>query len=270
MVRQQYDSRALAVARRIHRRENPLATILFGSRARGDYSEDSSDIDIMLVLHQEPDLEYRDLAREWVEEAACAEYGKAVPVQLVWLSKQQFDEKQKYINHIATKAVSEGKIIVREPGEFGRQYYDEEETSYDYDWTDYDNRRLHAVSHLEGFRAMASTQFPPPVDKDLLVGQQAQGALEDALKAIIAAHRGTYREIHNIGLLLGSVRRIDPELAAFRLSISPDIYSEYAGQDEYRRERGQPLLTDQDDYLRKTERDINVLIERAVQLAPER
>ena len=116
MVRQQYDSWALAVARRIHRRENPLATILFGSRARGDYREDSSDIDIMLVLHQEPDLEYRDLTREWVEEAACAEYGKAVPVQLVWLSKKQFDEKQKYINHIATRAVSEGKIIVRNPG----------------------------------------------------------------------------------------------------------------------------------------------------------
>ena len=270
MAQNKCDPRAFAVAKRVHRRENPLATILFGSRARGDYEENYSDIDIMLVLHQEPDLEYRERAGEWAEEAAHAEYGKNVPVQLVWLSKGQFEEKQRFINHVATRARVEGAVIVRDPKEFGRQYSDEEETTYEYDWTDYDNRRLHAISHLEGFRAMVSAEFFPPADKDLLVGQQAQGALEHALKAIIAAHRGTYRESHNIGLLLGAVRRIDPEMAEFRLGISPDIYSEYAGQDEYKRERQQPRLTEQEDYFERTERDISALIGRVVQLEPDR
>ena len=270
MSQRKCDQRAFAVARRVHQRENPLATILFGSRARGDYEDNNSDIDIMLVLHQEPDMEYREMAGEWAKEAAYAEYGKAVPVQLVWLSKGQFEEKQRFINHVATRARLEGEAIVRDPREFGWQYGDEDETSYEYDWTDYDNRRLHAISHLEGFRTMVAAEFSPPTDKDLLVGQQAQGSLEHALKAIIAAHRGTYREIHNIGILLGSVRRIDPELAEFRLSISPDIYSEYAGQDEYKKERQQPRLTDQEDFFERTVRDVDTLMSRVNQLAPDR
>ena len=269
MPQHEYDQRALAVARKVHRRENPLATILFGSRARGDFRERDSDIDIMLVCHNRPDLEYRELAGEWAEEVAHTEYGNPVPVQLVWMSKEQFEDNQRYGNHVATRARREGRMIVREPGAFYR-HWDNEETTYEYDWTDYDNRYLHAVSHLAGFRSMAAAEFPPPTDKDLLVGHQAQAALEHAMKAIIAAHRGTYREIHNIGRLLGSVRRIDPALSNFSLSISPDIYSEYAGQDEYKQEREQPKLTDQHDYFARTERDIVTLVERAAQLAPER
>ena len=68
--------------------------------------------------------------------------------------------------------------------------------------------------------------------------------------------------------LLGAVRRIDPYMNNFRLSIPPDIYSEYAGDNEYEREGTQPLLTAQDDYRERTVNDIRALIERAHELGP--
>ena len=45
--------RAIAVAKAVLERENPDFAILFGSRARGDWTEDS-DIDLMLVTSRVP------------------------------------------------------------------------------------------------------------------------------------------------------------------------------------------------------------------------
>ena len=49
-----YDARALRVARLVQERAQPEFAILFGSRARGDHDELTSDIDVMLVLAAEP------------------------------------------------------------------------------------------------------------------------------------------------------------------------------------------------------------------------
>ena len=101
-----------------------------------------------------------------------------------------------------------------------------------------------------------------------MLGEQAQAALEHAMKAIVAGHGGTYRSTHNLGVLLGSVRRIDPELRSFTLSIPPDIYSAYAGDEGYSAERQQPRLTEVDDYMERTVNDVEFLMERARQLGP--
>ncbi len=50
----QHDPRALQIARSLHREVRPAITILFGSRARGDYVDGRSDIDIMLVQETLP------------------------------------------------------------------------------------------------------------------------------------------------------------------------------------------------------------------------
>ena len=51
----QPDRRAVQIAQEIHQDRAPLATILFGSRARGDHNEDRSDIDILIVEDNPPD-----------------------------------------------------------------------------------------------------------------------------------------------------------------------------------------------------------------------
>ena len=50
------DPLAVIVAEALHRRDRPLAAILFGSRARGDHREDISDLDILLVTQEEADF----------------------------------------------------------------------------------------------------------------------------------------------------------------------------------------------------------------------
>ena len=53
-----------------------------------------------------------------------------------------------------------------------------------------------------------------------------------------------------------------------RLSIPPDIHTEYEGGDEYADVRIQPLLTEQEDYRERTVTDVTALIERTRQLGP--
>ena len=252
------DLRALRLAQAVHHRERPQATILFGSRARGDYDERHSDIDIMIVQPLEPDSDYKIAVLEWADAAARAAYGRPIPVQLVWLAQEKFQEGQRYINHVTTRALLEGVVMSENPEAFQSRYADDEERSeYEYDWTDYENRLYHAEQHVIAFQDMIDLGRT-----DLLIGQQAQSALEHAMKAVIAGRGGTYPSTHNLAHLLGTVRRIDTELREFSLNIAPDIYSDYAGEQEYV-DRTQPLLTDQPDYRARTVVDAQRLIERA-------
>ena len=61
------DPRALEVARSLHRTEQPEVTVLFGSRARGDY-DGHSDIDIMLVQENPPSKEQESRTRNQAED----------------------------------------------------------------------------------------------------------------------------------------------------------------------------------------------------------
>ena len=261
------DPRALSVAQAVHERERPLATILFGSRARGDYEERRSDIDIMLVRVEEPDGEYKGSVEEWAEGVVRATYGRRVPVQLVWLSEERFSKGKRYINHVATQALFDGVIMTQNPEEYHNRDAEDEETEYEYDWSNYDNRILHAELHLSAFEQMIDSG-----NHDLLIGQQAQGALEHGMKALLEAHSVRYRRTHDIGHLLGHIRHIDPELHEFRLGIPPDIYSAYAGEQEYEdvAVRTQPLLTNQLDYRARTVADAQRIIDRAREVRRQR
>ena len=251
------DPRALSVARAVHQRERPQATILFGSRARGDYEERRSDIDIMLVQPEVPDGEYKGSVEEWAEGVVRATYGRRVPVQLVWMSEERFRDGQRYINHVATQALFDGVIMTQDPEEYHNRDADDEETEYEYDWTPYDERMRHAEAHLLAFEQMVDLD-----NIDLLVGQQAQNALEHTMKALLEAHSARYQRTHNIGDLLGRVRDVDPELRQFQFSIPPDIYTQYAGDQVYS-PPSQPLLSEQPDYRARTIADAQRIINRA-------
>ncbi len=247
------DPRALGVAQAVHRREQPDATILFGSRARGDYDDRRSDIDIMLVSLGVPDGRYKEAVAEWAEEVAQTAYGRRVPVQITWFAQADFQEKKRYVNHVTTQALLDGVLMTNHPEDYESRYADDtDETEYEYQWTDYDNRLRHAEAHL---RVLAT--LDDAGEEDMILGQQAQAALEHGMKAVIAAHGGTYPSSHNLAHLLGTLRRIDAELRDFALSIAPDIYSEYADT------RTHPPLTEQPNYRERTTTDAQRLIDRA-------
>ena len=257
------DQRALSVARAVHQRERPQATILFGSRARGDHDEYNSDIDIMLLRDAAPDGEYKGSVEEWAEGMAESIYGHPVPVQLVWRTLDEFRRQRRYVNSLETNARRDGVFMSQDPNQLDASCYEDAETEYEYNWTAYDERLRHAEAHLYMFELGAANDAA-----DLAIGQQAQNTLEHAMEALLEAHRVSYRRTHNIGHLLGLITHTDPQLREFAISIAPDIYTKYAGEQAY--ELSEPFLTDQPDYRERTVADAQRIINRAREVRQSR
>ena len=258
------DPRAAAVTARLRAAVDADCVILFGSRARGDWTE-QSDIDLLLLQADEPTAAEQELAAKISDAAAQESYRRPVPVQLVWRTREDFRHNRRYSNSVETNAVREGIVMPRDPNQYSTADYEDDATEYEYDWGEYEDRMQHAEAHLETFRVIAELGH-----NDVVIGQQGQNALEHGLKALLAAHGASYRNTHNIGELLGNARHYDPELRDFRLSILPDIYTEYAGGQGYQRIRRQPPLTSQPDYAAKTVADAEVIISRAQAVRAQR
>ena len=259
------DPKALQVTRAVQLAEQPELTILFGSRARGDHREPSSDIDIMLIQDQLPEDNYQKRATHRAETTAKEVYGRDVLVQLVWRTTEEFRHNRRYINSVETRAAREGTIMPRDPENYSRYDYEDEKSESEVSWTMYEERLRHAEGHLNLFNiACEHSAF------DLGIGQQAQNALEHAMKAFLEAiPEASYRNTHDIGELLGNIRHFDNELQDFRLSIQADVYSEYEGDRQYR-PRTEPNLTDFPDFQERTVRDVEFIINRARQVRASR
>ena len=246
------DPRALQVARAVRLNQQPDLTILFGSRARGDHHEPSSDIDIMLVQEMKPTDQQARLASKKAEDVVEKVYGQYVTVQLVWRTREEFRHNRRYSNSVETNAAREGTIMPRNPENYSHYDYEDEETEYEVDWTTYDQSLRHAEIHLAGFINNCEQGLD-----DLLIGQQAQNTLEHAMKALLAAHGAP--KTHNIGELLGNIRYRDVEMSDFRLSVPPDVYTAYEGDQEYR-PRTQPPITEFPDYREMTVHDTEFIL----------
>ena len=253
----QVDHRALPVAGAAFDASQAELVILFGSRARGDYREKSSDVDVMLVQEREPDASRKKAVADVVAAAAMRAYGRPVPVELVWRTLDEFRFNRRYVNSVETNAARDGIVMPRDPDNYCARDYEDEHTEYVYDWSNYDERLRHAETHLDEFIFLVEHNR-----SDLAIGQHAQNALEHGMKALLAAAGGQYANTHDIGVLLGNVRHFDSGLRDFRLAIPPDVYTEYEGQAEYRSRR-QPQLTQFADFAEKTVEDITRIIDRA-------
>ncbi len=252
-----HDPKALHIAKSVQQREQPELVILFGSRARGDYEELQSDIDVMLVHATEPDDAVQKAAKHAANKVAWETYGREVPVELVWRTTEEFRHNRRYVNSVETHAVKDGIIMPRDPNQYGSSQYEDEDTEYSYDWESYEILIERAEAHLSAFQSLASNDQP-----DFPIGQQAHFALECGLKALLEARQIPYSYNHSMADLLGTLRHFHPKMRDFRLSIPPDIYTAYAGRLGYRARR-QPRLTDQPDYLEKTVADAQFLIDMA-------
>ena len=257
MTRANADPRAVAVAEAVHQRERPQATILFGSRARGDYSEKHSDIDLLLVCENYPDTDSRIDAEEFARATVNAIYRRPVPFQLEYVCRQSFDDDRPYFNSVGTQAMLTGVVMSDSPEEFTSEYDSQPDGSpRRYNWPEYDGHMAAAGDYLASFITLSEVN---PVD--LGAGQMAQQALERAMKAAIIAHGATpQRDTHNIGALLGTLRRLDPELSGYHFSVGPDIYNQYAGGERYRIGSHHPRLTEVSGYYEDTVQDVQFLL----------
>ena len=255
-----HDRNALLVGRQVLSTTGARDVILFGSRARGDYRDDS-DIDLLVIL---PGLmkfdpksngirgQFERTAHTWAESL----YEAPVMVQLVWYSGEEFDRFRRSLNHVTAIASREGISMNGSPA--SDQYPDEGD--YAEEWNVTLDRCYHARAHLQVLRDVVQLGHP-----DLVVGQQAQQTLEHAIKGLISAVGRGYRHIHDLVELEGDLKRADRQFG-YSLQSPLELLSLYAGGDIYRHGREENPLGDSNTLLRQVEGDVQHLFQRIAEL----
>lgn len=256
------DPRALQVAKKLHEAEQSEITVLFGSRARGDYVEGRSDIDVLLIRDSVPDLKQKELINQEAQKLTRSLYGQTVPVQTVWYTSEEFDQMRRTVNHVIARALQDGVIMLRDPEDYNNRY-GQDEPDHSQEWTVTGERLRHAEEHLDVFNLLINSGRALMDD---MIGQQAHQALEHAMKALISARGWQYKTTHNLNELVGDVRRADPEFC-FRLTIDGQIYNQYVGREEYWPTK--TLLSSIPNYEEATRADIQRLLERVREVQSE-
>ena len=187
------DTRACAVARAVFDAVHPDAVILFGSRARGDFTPDS-DIDLLVVTgdRRVDPREYR-LTSAAARRKAAEVYGDGVNVDLVHMTGSDFDYYRRARNHVAGQAARDGLDMNGE-----KVSYDNPEPT---NWPDIRQRIANAERELRVLNALVAGDLDHEA-----IGFHAQQALENALKGWISALDSDYGNTHNLAKLADIVR----------------------------------------------------------------
>ena len=189
------DPKACAVARAVGEVVHPARVILFGSRARGDFSPDS-DIDLLIITGSDPvDQQTHQrtsaVAYRKVEEL----YGDSISVDLVRMSEGAFHDGRRARNHVAGQAARDGFDANGD-----KVTYDNPQPT---NWPDIRQRMANAERYLSDLGVLTEN----PRSSQELIGFTAQQALENALKGWISALDADYRNTHDLTKLIAIVRQ---------------------------------------------------------------
>ena len=245
-----YDTRALAVGRAVLRETGAEDVILFGSRARGDYREDS-DIDLLLIHSSPKDYELRAKVKDNAKAAAATLYGSPVGVDLIWFSPEEFDRMRRSHNHVTAVATEEGISMEGESASI-------RDGDRSNEWMITSQRCRHAKAHLRSMRTLIEAQ-----GIDIIVGQHAQQALEHAMKALISASGRRYRRLHDLLAIERDMRQADHGFTQALESPLQQL-NEYGGSERYY-EPEEPL-GDHNELYRHVENDVTRIFRRVAEL----
>ena len=210
------DPRALRVARAVQQATGIAQVFLFGSRARGDYAPES-DTDLLLVHAEDPavrataQLTAAQTIQKWYEGPGSAD------IRLV--SPALFASVQFGRNHIAAQVAKEGVTPA------GQRYHPPRAAAPPQDPLRLEamERAFHAgwkLETLESFMWVGAVDwYSAPERFDMAVGDAAQGALELALKALLAALGDDYGTYLHLDRLVRHVRQVLPEVAGLESSL---------------------------------------------------
>ena len=189
------DPRACAVARAVGEAVHPAKVILFGSRARGDFTP-NSDIDLLIITDSDPVSQQTyqrtsAAAHRKVEEL----YGGSIDVDLVRMSEGAFHYGRRARNHVAGQAVRDGFDANGD-----KVTYDNPEPT---NLPDIRQRIANAERYLSDLEILIEN----PRSSQETIGFHAQQALENALKGWISALDAEYRNTHDLTKLTAIVRQ---------------------------------------------------------------
>ena len=268
------DPQAVSVTRQVHQLAHPLATILFGSRARGNHREDSSDIDILLVGEAPGTLQQESRMQREAQEISDAIYGRTVPTQVLWITREKFKQEEMFLNSVSTRAMLEGVVFSDHPEDFRSRYDGEDPPPPRYEWDTYQINLREAGRELtliwaclelsqgrEPSRKLPATfrsLMLVPMDKEELednVRVRPASALEYALKAAVAATGEVARGRAGIPELDRMLRQVAP-LADSRTEIPLEACLE----------RELPRGMNHQAFVEAVDRDVNKLRRLAMRL----
>ncbi len=232
------DARALHIAKALRDATDVECVILFGSRARGDWT-DRSDIDLMIIQPDTSELLPRmGEIQQTAEELASLAYPDRVGIDLVYLSRAEYERKSLHtLNHVARFARRDGIPAPRNPEGFIK----DAGSRYEVDASDEpDERALRIIDANTHYRAMHGMMDLGLTDK--ITMYNAQQTLEHAMKALISAQGHEYAHTHRLYALAADINANNPNL---NLRYSSDLaqLTNFAGGNRYG-----PLLTTVTDY----------------------
>ena len=222
-----HDPRARQVAAAVAQVPGVTRVLLFGSRARGDYVP-GSDIDLLVVGDRTPAV--ADACRRVAARAARNVYTAPPAVDVTVLDTAHFDFMQHGLNHVAAYAAREGVTPMGDRYKLPKPPPDHLP----------ETRRREAMERaayardnllfLEETIQRGISRPGIPFNWARFLGRDAQGALEHALKAVIAAHGRKYEHTHKLPELLEAAQVSVPILT---LTSNLEMLSAFAGGTAY-------------------------------------
>ena len=255
------DTRALHVAKALRDATDVECVILFGSRARGDWT-DRSDIDLMIIEPDTSELIPRMAEiQQTASELAKQVYQDFVDIDFVYLSRAEYERKSIHtLNHVARFARRDGIPAPRNPDDFpGGDVADDPNHS-----DEPMERRLRIADANTYYRAMHGMMDLGLTDK--VTVYNAQQTLEHAMKALISAQGHEYAHTHELGTLAADINANDPNIN-LRLVSDLGQLSNFAGGNRYG-----PLITPVSDYTDMANRvthDLNRIYDEITRLTGE-
>ena len=205
------DHRALKLAELLHEGRRPQLTILFGSRARGDYAEGRSDVDIMLVEDSPLEGEAAEESAMTFRKAKAEIYrGQHIESRSHLRTLDEFRERSKFFNSLETSALKDGYVLV-DDAEFYSALSRMRETN------SHIRQANRQAEHLENHDGS---------DSDDRQGGQAYLAVEHALMAAVAAEGEWCPDLHDVEMLLEMARQADTG-GRYVTVLDPEIYTQY-------------------------------------------
>ena len=255
------DTRALHVAKSLRDATDVECVILFGSRARGDWTE-RSDIDLMIIEPDTSELIPRmSEIQQTASEMAKQVYQDFVDIDFVYLSRAEYERKSVHtLNHVARFARREGVIVPRNPADFPGG-----DAADDPNHSDEPMERQLRINDANAHYAAMHFMLDGGMSNKITV-YNAQQTLEHAMKSLISAQGHEYSHTHRLYPLAADINQNDPSLNLRFRSNLPQL-SNFAGGYRYG-----PLITPVSDYTDMANRvtdDLNRIYDEITRLTGE-
>ena len=241
------DPKAVKLAEILHGARQPQLTILFGSRARGDYAEGRSDIDILLIEDHPPYGETAANAGMAFRTAKAELYrGHRIEFDQIITNQEEFRKRRAAVNTLEAHALRDGYFL----GEEAEYYAGLARRSENHHQTRWANQSLQSLINRED-------------SEDELQGRWAYSAITHALKASINAAGEWCPDLHDVEMLLELARQADPE-GDYATTLDPEIYTQYG--DSRRGIQPHSPFTGRTEHREYATRDAQTALARAEEL----